>query len=180
VCGDQLTTEVVVRGSGFSPVAIDLPNAPRVALPGVRLTRKHELDGSAAGNPDEVFWSGDPEADPTNAYGDGEDDPLLSWQSQQQLTFVVHQELVLERGGSGRLPAGVYDVTVENGNGSAGTSPASLAVVDRPAVESLEPTILCLEQGGRTLALTGSSFVEIEGEGPVLEAGDAATTAMRW
>src|ERR1043165_3183609 len=48
VCQDQLTTLVQIHGSDFSPVPVDVPNSPRVALPDIALTLSKELDGSSA------------------------------------------------------------------------------------------------------------------------------------
>ena len=82
VCRDQLTTEVTITGDGFSPVPIDVPHAPRIAIPTVTLERGHELDG-APGDGAAVVFSGDPDV-PTNLR-------LLTWQSQEQLTLTVTQ-----------------------------------------------------------------------------------------
>ena len=80
VCRDQRVTDVVITGSGFSPVPIDVPDKPRTALPTVTLTRNQQLDG-AGGDALEVVYNGDPEK--------GQNVSLLSWQSQQQMTFNV-------------------------------------------------------------------------------------------
>src|SRR5690349_639568 len=49
VCRDQLRTEVTVHGSKLSPVPIDLPKAPKTALPTLTLSRTHALDGEDVG-----------------------------------------------------------------------------------------------------------------------------------
>src|SRR5690349_8909297 len=51
VCRDQLTTEVTVHGEKFSPIPIDVPKAPKVALPSVTLIRSHELFGDSVSAP---------------------------------------------------------------------------------------------------------------------------------
>ncbi len=68
VCRDQLTTEVTVRGEGFSPVPIGIPDKPEAALPSIRLTRSQALDGTNLSDPDEVVYSGNPDkkTKPTN------------------------------------------------------------------------------------------------------------------
>lgn len=177
VCRDQLGSRVTLRGEGFSPVPIDLPGNPKLALPTVVLARTHELDGAEVGTPDQVVYSGDYDADPTNALdADGEfilvdGEPLLQWTSQQEMSFLVTQELVLgvktegaDMRERGVLPVGVWDVTVQNPKGAATESLGALAVVARPELERLAPGIVCLEQGPRTVALTGQTFLRNEAE----------------
>ena len=75
-CRDQLTTPVKVHGEGFTPVPIDVPDAPKAAFPSITLTRSQALDGAKISDPDEVVYSGnpDPKTKPTNLKS-------LSWQS---------------------------------------------------------------------------------------------------
>ncbi|MDH5672857.1 MAG: hypothetical protein OEZ06_11955 [Myxococcales bacterium] len=173
ICRDQLTSTVTLHGDAFSPVPIDVPNHPKVALPDVILTRSHDLSGAEVAAPDRVAYSGDPDADPTNAFGSG-DEPLLAWASQQRMSFVVNQELTL--GGlledvpegstrdSGVLEEGVWDVTVANANGNNIESPRSLAVIGRPEISALTPGVVCLDQGERTITLGGTRYLRNEGE----------------
>jgi hypothetical protein len=157
VCRDQLTTKVTVHGEGFSPIPIDIPKAPKTALPSVTLTLGHNLDGSKAGGSTEVLYSGDPNKDTTNSY-DGKT-PLLTWKSQTELTFTVNQSLKIGKAGKGMLPVGIYDVSVENADGHEGESPKSFAVVDKPALSKVSPTLVCLAQSKRTVTLTGQTFL---------------------
>ena len=135
VCRDQLTTEVTLHGDAFSVVPIGIPDAPKAALPDIALARGHGLDGSVIDKPEEVLISGNPDADPTNAYlGDPKDGkPRLIWDSREQMRFFVDQGFELPKGGPGPLDEGVWDVSVESANGSSVRSPESLAVVDKPA-----------------------------------------------
>jgi len=174
VCGEQLRTEIEVHGSGFSPVPIDLPKHPRAALPDLTLTRTSTLDGDTVAMGEEILWSGDPEADPSNAY-DKDDKPLLSWSSQESMTFVVIPELQhaaaseTAKPTKGPLDEGIYDVTIDNPTGKSATSPGALAVVHRPMVEKLEPTLLCLQQGSRSVALTGTGLLTVGDARPAFE-----------
>ncbi|MDD9932234.1 MAG: hypothetical protein OXT09_01445 [Myxococcales bacterium] len=176
ICRDQLRTEVTLNGSGFSPVPIDIPGDPKVALPDVLLSRGHGLDGSKVGKPQRVLWSGDPDADDTNAFDD-EGDPLLRWDSQKRMHIVVHQSLTLGTGDGKRdrgvLEEGVWDVRVENPNGSGADTKEALAVVGRPEIDALTPGLTCLAQGPRTVTLDGSRYLR-NGEAQVQLAVEGA------
>jgi len=154
VCRAQLETEVTLNGADFSPVPIDIPDAPKVALPTVTLTRSHELDGDAVGEPDAVVYSGnpDPETDPTNL-------DLLMWKSREEMSFLVNQEITLGDGDEGMLPEGVWDITIESAAGDVTMSNQSLAVVDKPTLDDVAPGITCLAQGARTIDLSGRTFL---------------------
>jgi len=70
VCSDQFSSAVTLHGEHFAPIPIDLPKNPKIALPTVSLLRSHELDGGNVSDPDAVIYSGDPDADRTNAADD--------------------------------------------------------------------------------------------------------------
>ena len=176
ICRDQRISDVVINGSGMSPVPIDVPNNPRTALPTVLLTRGLNLDGSA-GDGLEVTYNGDPD-NPQNV-------PLLSWQSQRQMTFVVVPPCSADADCtdgyvchptagvcapsadadlSGMMEEGVYDVRVTNPNSHDVVSSGSLAVIGRPTLnttQALTPPIVCLAQGDRQVTLAGSRFLTI-------------------
>lgn len=154
VCRAQLATSVTVNGEGFSPVPIDIPDAPKAALPSITLTRSQALDGAELSDPDQIVYSGnpDPKTKPTNL-------ALLSWQSQKEMTFIVNQSLTLGEGMKGMLDEGVWDVEVGNANGALATTPGALAVVDKPTVAMLTPGIVCLDQGYRQIELQGRTFL---------------------
>jgi len=158
ICREQLTTAIVARGDRFSPIPFDIPSEPKAALPTVTLVREHTLDGSV-GDGAEYDWSGDPA---------GPNAGRLSWQSQAQLTFVVDQALDLADGGTGALAAGLYDLRITNANGHEATSSMTLAAVDRPTLTTVDPSITCLAEGPRTLALSGESFLRLNGTDAVL------------
>ncbi len=154
ICRHQLTTDVVITGTDFSPVPIDIPDDPRAALPTVTLVRGLTLDG-APGDAAEVVYSGLPDA--TNA-------ALLSWQSQTQMTLTVDQAVTLPDATEGPLPAGVYDVRVTNPNTNHATSVGALAVVDKPTLDTPPaPGLVCLAEGPRTVTFSGQSFLTLNG-----------------
>ena len=49
-CQAQRTTELTLSGAGLSPVPIDVPNHPAIAIPSIALVRAHELDAASADN----------------------------------------------------------------------------------------------------------------------------------
>src|SRR5512138_3754046 len=124
-CRAQLTTEVVVRGSGFSPIPIDIPKHARTALPSLDLVQTETLDG-AKGDQSHIVYSGDPD-DPRNL-------ALLSWQSDAQLTFTINQQVLLDDKSEGEIPVGMYDLVVRNPNDNSTTEPGAIAIVDKPTL----------------------------------------------
>jgi hypothetical protein len=161
VCQDQLTSSVQIHGTDFSPVPVDVPNGPRAALPDVTLTLAKTLSGSA-GDGSRISFSGDSDH-PTNL-------ALLSWQSSTQMTFTVNQDVTLADGSAGSLPLGIYDINVQNANGSSADYAGGLAIVDRPSLAAPpKPGITCLAQDARKLQLDGAMLLEIAGQSPRLE-----------
>jgi hypothetical protein len=159
VCRDQLTTELTIHGEQFSPIPIDIPKAPKVALPTLTWVRSHELTGKAVSDPDRVVYSGDPDKDPTNAF-DAKGKPLVEWKNQTEMQVTINQALTLDAAGKrGMLEVGVWDLEIENANGKSAESPKSLAVVDKPEVSKVAPSLVCLAQGARTLTLSGETFL---------------------
>lgn len=161
VCQDQLATAVQIHGTNFSPVPVDVPNAPRAAIPDVTLRRAKTLTG-AAGNGLQITYSGDSD-DPTNL-------ALLSWQSAEQMTLTVNQDVTLSDGSSGSPELGIYDIRVENANGAGADFAGALAIVDRPTLAAPpSPGIRCLAQSAADLTLDGDMLLEIAGQSPRLE-----------
>ncbi len=160
ICRAQLTTDVILNGDGFSPIPIDIPNGPKIALPSVTLSRSTELNGDAADLVD-VFFSGTPD-DRTN-FG------LLSWQSQEQMTLKLNQRITLpEDESETQLPVGMYDLLIENPNEEEDSQLGTLAAVDKPELEIPSPSIVCLDQGARDIVLSGTTFVQIDDDLPTL------------
>lgn len=161
VCNAQLETDVVVSGSGFAPIPIDIPDAPKTALPDVQLSLALDLDGDPVDATDPVLFSGNPDKDETNS-------SLVTWQSREQMTFTVTPELTLPDGSTGELGAGIYDVTVRNASGSKVVTEHSLAVVDKPELTTLTPGVVCLAQGPRDIVIDGTTLLRIEDKDAVL------------
>lgn len=156
VCSEQLTTDVVLTGGEFSPLVIDvLEEDSRIDYPDVTLNRSQTLTGDEADG-EEILYSGDPD-EPINR-------DLLSWQSQEKMTFTVHQELELADGSTGVLPSGIHDITVRNANEDHAMSQGTLAVAPRPKLDDIGPSIVCLAEEERTVSLSGETFLEIEGD----------------
>lgn len=157
VCRAQLTTPVTITGEGFSPITLDIPDNPRTALPTVTLVRSLDLVGGASDGAEILYSDGWGE---TIASRNGE---LLTWTSQQIMSFTVQPSLVLDDAGTaGMLAEGIYDVRVTNPNTSESTSQGAIAVVDKPVLSSTSPGIVCLAEEARTVTLSGQTILEIE------------------
>jgi hypothetical protein len=156
-------TAVVVHGAGFAPIAVDIPNAPHVVLPDLALRGAHELFGADAVVGDVLY--GGTEGSKNAA--------LLSWQSDRQLTFVVANEVALGEAGDdvGPIPKGLYDVDVKNADRQVATSALSFAITARPSVALLTPPLICIEQGDKTIVVTGTGALRVGEALPVVNAG---------
>jgi hypothetical protein len=165
ICGDQLTTELQLHGEHFSPVPVNVPTKPAIALPSLTLSRSAALDGSAVATVN-VLYNGDPTL-PSNT-------AALSWDDQQQMRFTVHQNLEIS-GKNQRMPAGMYDAHIMNPNGKQASARAVLAVVDKPAVTEAKPGLLCLSDADHDLVLSGSSMIRIKGALPQLQVDSVDT-----
>ena len=149
VCGDQLTTELTISGEGLSPVPVNIPKKPAIALPSLTLSRVSAADGGDA-DALQVVYGGDPTA-PSNTSD-------LVWDSQTQMRAKIHQSLDID-GKQGRVPSGIYDVRISNPNGHTSVAKAALAVVDKPTLTGPSPAQLCL--GGAELPLNGTGLLRI-------------------
>lgn len=169
ICRAQINTDVVLRGEKLSPIPFDVPNDPKTALPEISLLQSAALDGTPGDMSEAIRYASEPGDDQPNS-------ALLSWQSQQQMTFQVNQSLVLPDGNTGVLPLGIFDVKVVNPNTNEATSPGSIAVVDRPFIDEngLAPGITCLAQGERTITVNGSMALRLLQETPDVTIGDAS------
>ncbi|MCK5689589.1 hypothetical protein KAI87_09990, partial [Myxococcota bacterium] len=144
-------TEVKVVGSHFSPMAYDIPNDPKTALPALSLRRTFDLDGSQAPG-GTITFGGKPGE--TNAR-------LLRWYSQSEMGFLIHQNITLADGTEGMLDAGIYDLTIENPNGLITDVQKSFAVVDRPFVQRVEPAITCVSEEAQGFIITGLNALRV-------------------
>jgi hypothetical protein len=143
VCVEQLTTPVTLRGGGLSPLPIKvMEESSQLALPAVELLPAQDLTGAPRAGA-AVAIPDDP-ANPSQSH--------VRWLSQRELRFDVFPELKLE-------PA-LYSVRATNRNGSSATWSQALLAVPRPAVEKIEPDLLCSAKGG-TFTLTGTGFIHL-------------------
>lgn len=76
------------------------------------------------------------------------------------------------------LPAGVYDVSVENPEpaGCSTQEAVTLVVVPPPDLDSVVPDLVCDAQGGRTIVLNGTGFVTIGATMPGVDIGGVMYT----
>ena len=158
ICGDQLTTELTLSGERLSPVPVNIPKQPAIALPSLTLTRRTALDGNAVDTV-KVLYGGDPTT-PSNT-------SALAWDDQQTMRFTIDQDLEID-GSRSRVPAGIYDAMVVNPNGKSALAKAALAVLDKPTITSTSPSLLCLSQAARELTLSGTDYLRIAQSQPTL------------
>lgn len=154
ICTEQLDTTVTLSGDGLSPLAIDaLTDDPKLALPAITLTRVKDLAGQTVTGPS-IKLPDDP-ADPAAS--------IVEWHGLTSMSFTVSPALALE--------PGVYDILVENGNGNSFTASDVLGAVPAPAVDSVEPDLVCVAQGGETITITGAAFLRHDGVLPTVTIG---------
>lgn len=144
VCTEQLTTNVVVQGSGFTPMPTKtLKGGPQLVLPKITLLQQQALDGSSA---EGTFVIPDQASDPKSSH--------VQWQSGKQLSFDVFPDLALK--------PGLYDLQVENPDHKArATFPAAMAAVPRPTATGISPDILCDAEDDQTVTITGTGFLSV-------------------
>ena len=153
VCGEQLTTPVVLHGSAFAPLVVGLPDHARTVLPEVVLTRGRMLNGDTADGPEQRYP------------GTAGDSTLLTWQDSQTMTLEVNPGLA--------LAAGLWDLQVKNPQGAAAQDVGPLAVADAPEVAAVVPGLVCLAQGPRSLTVQGAGMLSINGTPPRIAVADA-------
>jgi hypothetical protein len=170
-------TSLLLSGGGFAPMPSNvLAEPPILQLPSVRLTRSADLTGAAASDAP-VAFSGDPA---------GEHAAELSWGSRGAMSLRISEPDAASGTAGIELSAGLYDVQVTNPDGKALQAlPRSLAVIDPPKISALAvddssvraPVAVCADQRSRTLSISGSNFLTLDGAPPqVALSGKAATT----
>ncbi|QRK05926.1 hypothetical protein JQX13_38195 [Archangium violaceum] len=141
VCGEQLTTEVVLSGDSLSPLVSDgLTGEARVNLPQLTLVQARSISGEA-GTGAQVALPDDA-ANPSSG--------RVRWSSDGEMRFDIFPEL-------GVAP-GLYTVRAENRNGQSVELAESLLVVPRPSLTEVRPDLVCSDQGN-TVTLTGDFFI---------------------
>lgn len=152
VCTQQLATNVVLTGSGFTPLPTKTLEGPKteLALPKIELVASASLDGSTpAATP--IPIPDDP-ADPAASH--------VHFLSETQMSFDIDESLA--------LPGGVYDVVVTNPDGRSTRWPASLALIPPPEVTELVPPAVCDDQSDQALTINGKYFLKVDGKAPTV------------
>jgi hypothetical protein len=156
VCVEQLVSEVVVRGDGLSPLAIDtLSDAPRLVLPEIALVPETDLAGA-------TLVGG------TVVVPDDEAGGHVRWVSETEMRFDVYPEL--------NLAQGVYGFRVTNGNGNNITVETQLVGVRAPSVDAIVPDLVCTADGARSVTVQGSGFILLGSDLPEVHVGDLTLT----
>jgi|GEM_PF-4918887 len=78
----------------------------------------------------------------------------------------------------GPAPVGLYDLTVTLAQGAKATRPAALAVVERPSLTTLTPSLTCLARGARSLTLAGADLMTIADVVPTPSVGEVDLGAV--
>jgi large repetitive protein len=156
LCVEQAEKQVVLTGDGIAPLIIDAAKEgrARVILPQIFLIPTKDLEGNPPDSSAEVSI-------PT-------DD--LVWHSQQSMEFTLKPSM--------GLAAGVYDLRLQNGSGQETILADALTIVPPPQVTDVTPDVLCREQQGVDLTLTGSGFLQVGDALPTLFVDGAEITAQ--
>lgn len=162
VCNAQLATAVTLSGSGLAVMMQGALKDGRLLLPTVTLVPLTTLAGAAAGGPSIVIPD-----DPANPSAS-----KVRWLSQSELAFTVDPALA--------LPAGVYDVVVQNADAQVARLPASFGAVPPPRLDAVAPAAVC-SQATIPVVLTGADFLVLKGVAPTVRIGDRtyASTASQ-
>ncbi len=158
VCGDQRTTVVGLTGTGFTPLPVGTLTAfPQIQLPKISLHQNMRPDGSAGTDPD--LTVPDDTAPPNNH---------VRWNAAEKMDFDVYPGLGGALPDGPNLAPGLYDVSVTNPDGRAATDQGSLAVVPAPTLKAAVPVPVCDAQGNVSFTLTGTGFIPLNGEQPMV------------
>jgi hypothetical protein len=152
VCTEQLTSEVVIRGQGLSPLVTGHLADGQLELPRVTLSRTRTLGGEAADG--QVALPDDSGAAESSR---------IRWDSQEQMRFEVFPEL--------ELAPGLYDLVLANANGQQATFSGALLAVPPPVLQSAGPDVLCGDKPNQ-LTLEGDLFIRGAGLQPTVRIGD--------
>ncbi len=148
VCTEQIARSVEISGEGLAPLIIEAAKDVQAVLPSLYLLRSHDLQGEAVSGEAEIQI-------PPSA---------VSWQSQSAMQAVLGPAL--------ELTAGLYRLRAHNEAGAESSLAGALLVVNPPRLESVAPDLLCLEQAGAELVLSGEGFIDDRGALPVVQIGD--------
>jgi hypothetical protein len=146
LCGVE-PKDVVVEGSGFSPVAADVLVEPHLALPTLELARAGDIFGNADG-----------------------DEEVFTWTVGESLRWVDANTLELR---TDPLPPGAWDAQVTNPDGGVGALPAALVWTAPPRITALAPADVCVDTVGE-LRVEGTGFAFADA--PVVTVGGVEVT----
>ena len=146
------STTVALSGSDFTPMPSQtLTDRRELILPRITLSPVGALPGGAA--PTAALDIAD---DPANPSGS-----RVRWSNETAMSFdVVPVDA---------LPAGVFDVTVTNPDGShASTLAETLAIIPPPIITTASPMAICDDQDDQIVTITGSNFLVFDGATPTI------------
>lgn len=143
-------TTVVLNGQNFTPMPSNtLEDKRELILPTVTLSPVAALPGLDA--PEGALDIKDDPASPAGS--------RVHWTSESAMSFDVAP--------ADMIPAGVFDVTVTNPDGSrASRLSETLAVIPPPVVAAASPMAVCDDQADQTLEIAGANFLFFDGAAP--------------
>lgn len=156
VSGPGGAIAVALTGARFTPMPADTLDEPRrLILPEIALEPAGALPGGEAPARFVV-----PDAPPPGV-------SRVHWSSEAAMAFDVVPD--------DEVPAGVFDVTVTNPDGTRASRKArTLAVIPPPLVTTVAPPAICDDQDDQTVVVTGANFLFHDGAAPTVTLGSGA------
>ena len=152
VCTGQMTTNVVITGSGFAPIPTKTLSGPKteLKLPTIELKPVSSLDTMAPATAIQI-----------------PDDPAKP--AESNVHFINETRMSFDIDESLNLQGGVYDIVATNPDGThAATWPASLVLIPPPEITELVPPAVCDDQADQTLTLNGRFFLKVDDQVPTV------------
>lgn len=145
-------TTVALSGREFTPMpSKTLEDRRELILPAITLSPVAALPGGDI--PADVVEIADDPANPTAS--------RIHWASETAMSFDVVP--------ADALPAGVFDVTVTNPDGSrVSTLTETLAIIPPPIITAAAPMAICDDQADQIVVITGTSFLFFDGAAPTV------------
>ena len=146
LCVEQVTTEVTLRGDGFTPMpSKTLTGTVQLILPALVLTRREDISGGMVS------------ADAGVVVPDNVNNIAAShvkWDSEQEMRFDITPDM--------QVAPGLYDITATNADGThSAVFPGAFAGVPRPVLAAVTPDIACDQEDDQTMTLTGTGFLQV-------------------
>ncbi len=153
LCVEQAEHQIALSGEGLAPLLIDTATGGNgIVLPRIFLQQTKDLTGATVSGKEVAI----PEED-------------VTWESQRSMAAVIKPALAL-------VP-GVYRVRVENGSGQEYLLQDALTIVPPPVLSAIDPDLVCLEQGGIDLTISGTGFIDNDGVLPTVNVGGLSLPA---